>query len=137
MTSSKPYLLRALYEWILDNDFTPHIIADAASAEVDVPPQAIQDGRVVLNISPSATGNLLMENDAISFKARFSGVSRDIWLPMPAILAIYARENGQGMMFAEGEDDDDPGTPPDGDGGPGGQDPGGSKPEGPKLRLIK
>ena len=137
MTSSKPYLLRALYEWILDNDFTPHIIADADAADVDVPPQAIQEGRVVLNISPTATGNLLMENDAVSFKARFSGVSRDIWLPMQAILAIYARENGQGMMFAGGDDDDDPTSPPGGDMGPEGEGPGGSKPDGPKLRLIK
>lgn len=137
MTSSKPYLLRALYEWILDNDFTPHIIADAEAADADVPAQAIQDGRVVLNISPNATGNLLMENDAVSFKARFGGVSRDIWLPMHAILAIYARENGQGMMFAGGDDDEDPTSPPDGDDGPGGQGPGGSKPDGPRLRLIK
>ena len=135
MTSSKPYLLRALYEWILDNDFTPHIIADAEATEVDVPPQAIQDGRVVLNIAPGATGNLLMENDAVSFKARFSGVSRDIWLPMNAILAIYARENGQGMMFAGDEDDPEP--PPDGDAGPPGKGSGDSKPDGPKLRLIK
>jgi stringent starvation protein B len=137
MTSSKPYLLRALYEWILDNDFTPHIIADAEAADVDVPSQAIQEGRVVLNISPSATGNLLMENDAVSFKARFSGVSRDIWLPMQAILAIYARENGQGMMFAGGEDDDDPNTPPDGGDGSDGEEQNGPKPDGPKLRLIK
>lgn len=135
MTSSKPYLLRALYEWILDNDFTPHVIADADAAGVDVPPQAIQEGRVVLNISPSATGNLLMENDAVSFKARFSGVSRDIWLPMPAILAIYARENGQGMMFADGDEDGDSPSPPDD--GPDDAGPGGSKPGGPKLRLIK
>ncbi|MEE4174627.1 MAG: ClpXP protease specificity-enhancing factor [Xanthomonadales bacterium] len=136
MTSSKPYLLRALYEWILDNDFTPHIIADADAAEVEVPPQAIQEGRVVLNISPTATGNLLLENDAVSFKARFGGVSRDIWLPMHAILAIYARENGQGMMFAGGDEDDDP-TPPDSDSGPDGQGPDGPKSDGPKLRLIK
>jgi stringent starvation protein B len=136
MTSSKPYLLRALYEWILDNDFTPHIIADADAAEVEVPPQAIQEGRVVLNISPTATGNLLLENDAVSFKARFGGVSRDIWLPMHAILAIYARENGQGMMCAGGDEDDDP-TPPDSDSGPDGQGPDGPKSDGPKLRLIK
>lgn len=142
MTSSKPYLLRALYEWILDNDFTPHLIADAEAAEVDVPPQAIQEGRVVLNISPTATGNLLMENDAVSFKARFSGVSRDIWLPMHAILAIYARENGQGMMFAGGDDDDDPAPPTGDDSGPDGSASNssksdGPKPGGPKLRLIK
>ncbi len=129
MTSSKPYLLRALYEWILDNDLTPHLIADAAAAEVDVPAQAVQDGRVVLNISPTATRGLELDNEAVSFNARFGGVSREVWLPMPAILAIYARENGQGMMFA---DNDEPPDPPE-------DDEKDSKPrsEGPKLRVIK
>lgn len=127
MTSSKPYLLRALYEWILDNDFTPHLIADAETPDVDVPPQAVQEGRVVLNISPSATRNLVMENDSVGFQARFGGVSREVWLPMGAVLAIYARENGQGMMFAENGED----TPP-----PDGPDPE-RKPDGPKLRVIK
>ena len=127
MTSSKPYLLRALYEWILDNDFTPHLIADAEAPDVDVPPQTIQEGRIVLNISPSATRDLVMENDSVVFQARFGGVSREVWLPMAAVLAIYARENGQGMMFAEkGED-----TPPPE--GPGPE----RKPDGPKLRVIK
>lgn len=139
MTPSKPYLLRALYEWILDNDFTPHVIADAGPADVEVPPQAVQEGRVVLNVSPSATRNLVMENDAISFQARFNGVSREIWMPMSAILAIYARENGQGMMFADG-DDDSPGpdgpTGPDG-GKPDGPDRGERPKKAPKLRVIK
>jgi stringent starvation protein B len=133
MTSSKPYLLRALYEWILDNDLTPHVIADAASADVDVPPQAVQDGRVVLNVSPTATRNLALENDAVSFQARFNGVSREIWLPMSAILAIYARENGQGMMFAD--EGDDPSGP---DGPPPAPDDDDDRPKkGPKLRVIK
>lgn len=132
MTSSKPYLLRALYEWILDNDMTPHLIVDAEAKDVVVPPQAIQDGRVVLNISPSATRDLMLENDCVSFQARFSGVSRELWVPSAAILAIYARENGQGMMFAdvadEGSDDESPG-PNDDKPGP--------RPGGPKLRVIK
>ncbi len=126
MTPSKPYLLRALYEWILDNDLTPHVIADADASDVDVPPQAIQEGRVVLNISPTATRNLTMENDSLQFQARFGGVSREVWLPMSAILAIYARENGQGMMFADGEE-----APPPDDDGPK------KRPDGPKLRVIK
>lgn len=125
MTSSKPYLLRALYEWILDNGLTPHIIVDAQAADVDVPEQAIQDGRVVLNISPSATRDLELANEAVSFQARFSGSSRSIWLPMKAVLAVYARENGQGMMFADsGEDDPEPPEKPE-------------RPDGPKLRVIK
>lgn len=126
MTSSKPYLLRALHEWILDNDFTPHLIVDAEAEDVNVPPQSIQDGRIVLNISPSATRTLALENDAVSFQARFGGVSRDIWLPMHAILAIYARENGQGMMFADSEEE--PPEPPEDRK---------EKPAGPKLRVIK
>ena len=99
---------------------------------MQVPEQAIQDGRVVLNISPSATRSLHMDNDAVSFQARFGGVARELWLPMAAILAIYARENGQGMMFAEladGSDDDQP--PPDKPDKPG------TKPDGPVLRVIK
>lgn len=139
MTSSKPYLLRALYEWILDNGLTPHVIADAGSADVEVPPQAVQDGRVVLNVSPSATRNLVMENDAISFQARFNGVSREIWMPMTAVLAIYARENGQGMMFADSDDDPSgPDSPQGPQGGkPSGQDDGERPKDGPKLRVIK
>ena len=126
MSSSKPYLLRALFEWITDNDHTPHIIVDAERVDVNMPPQSIQDGRLVLNISPLATRNLSMDNEAVSFQARFSGVSQDIWLPMEAILAIYARENGQGMMFANPDDDDSPEPP---------EKP--ERPSGPHLRVIK
>lgn len=132
MTSSKPYLLRALHEWILDNNMTPHLIVDAEAQDVVVPPQAIQDGRVVLNISPSATRGLTLENDSVSFQARFSGVSRELWIPSAAILAIYARENGQGMMFADAADDS-----PDSDAPGPGDDKPGPRPGGPKLRVIK
>lgn len=125
MSSNKPYLLRALYEWILDNDQTPHIIVDIHAEDVDVPEQAVQDGRLVLNIAPQATRNLQLGNDSINFQARFSGASRKVYLPMEAILAIYARENGQGMMFSKSKDDQP--EPPDDS----------SKPEGPKLRVIK
>jgi stringent starvation protein B len=136
MTPSKPYLLRALFEWILDNDLTPHLIVDAHADGVVVPAQAVQDGRVVLNIAPSATRDLLMENDMVSFQARFSGVSQELWIPTDAVLAIYARENGQGMMFADGADDGDPEDAPDGDGS-GPADGPGKKTGGPKLRVIK
>jgi len=129
MTSSKPYLLRALLEWILDNDATPHLIVDAEAEDVDVPRDAIQDGRVVLNISPSATRNLEIDDEFVGFQARFGGMSREIWLPMHAVLAIYARENGQGMMFAESGDE-----PPD---GPDGDDDDKPRPQKPNLRVIK
>jgi stringent starvation protein B len=124
MTSSKPYLLRALYEWIIDNDLTPHIIVDTQVAGTDLPEHDVQDGRLVLNVSPMATRGLELGNEAVSFQARFAGVSRDIFLPIHAVLAIYARENGQGMMFSGGE----PGPP---------EDDGRDKSSGPKLRVIK
>jgi stringent starvation protein B len=126
MTSSKPYLLRALYAWILDNGMTPHLIVDAATADADVPASSIQDGRLVLNVSPTATRNLDLGNEAVSFQARFAGASRDLWLPMASVLAIYARENGHGMMFAEetGDTPREPDDPPD-------------KPGPPRLRVIK
>ncbi|MGD9020482.1 MAG: ClpXP protease specificity-enhancing factor [Lysobacterales bacterium] len=103
MTSNRPYLLRALYEWILDNDMTPHILIDAEIDGVDVPEHAVQKGKVVLNVAATATENLRMDNEAIEFKARFSGKPHPIYIPMEAVIAIYARENGQGMMFAQDE----------------------------------
>jgi stringent starvation protein B len=106
MNSNKPYLLRALNEWILDNDQTPHLIVDVNATDVEVPEQAIQDGKLVLNIAPQATRNLEMGNDSITFQARFSGASHNIYLPIDAVMAIYARENGQGMMFAQDKDNE-------------------------------
>lgn len=111
MTSNRPYLLRALYDWITDNDLTPHILVDAEFAGVDVPNHAIQKGKVVLNVATGATENLQLENETIFFKARFSGKPYQITVPMDAVIAIYARENGQGMMFAQ---DDSPPPPVDG-----------------------
>jgi stringent starvation protein B len=115
MTSNRPYLLRALYEWISDNELTPHILVDAGVSGVDVPQHAVQKGKVVLNIAASATENLHLDNASISFKARFSGKPYPITIPMESVIAIYARENGQGMMFAaeatagrSGDDLDDP-----------------------------
>ena len=111
MTSNRPYLLRALYDWITDNGLTPHVLVDAEFAGVDVPDHAIQQGKVVLNIATGATENLQLENETIFFKARFSGKPYQITVPMGAVIAIYARENGQGMMFAQ---DDSPPPPVDG-----------------------
>lgn len=128
MTSSKPYLVRALYEWILDNDTTPYILVDTASDDLMIPPGIASDGKVVLNLAPRAIQNLEMTNDHVSFSARFSGVSEEIYCPIGALLAIYARENGEGMMF----------PPEDGDGDGDGDKPApDDKPRGPTLKVIK
>ena len=127
MTSSRPYLIRALYQWVVDNGVTPYILVDALVDGVDVPPQHIQDNKIVLNIAPMAVQGLTLGDDVISFSARFSGQSVNLVVPTEAVLAIYARENGQGMMF---NDEHDSPTSPDG------SDPDGDKPK-PSLRVVK
>ena len=99
MTPSRPYLMRALNEWILDNDCTPYVLVDAGLPGVQVPRDYVNNGQIVLNISPSAVRDLLMNQDGLSFNARFGGVPMDVYVPLVAILAIYAKENGQGMVF--------------------------------------
>lgn len=97
-TSTKPYLLRAIYEWCTDNGYTPYV-ASVVDATTRVPKEFVKNGEIVLNISFSATSALKMENDFIHFNARFGGVSREIAIPVANVVAIYARENGQGMAF--------------------------------------
>ncbi|PNS09449.1 ClpXP protease specificity-enhancing factor [Solilutibacter silvestris] len=99
MTSQRPYLLRAIYEWIADNGMTPHLLVDAKRPGVSVPPSTVRDGQVVLNIADRAVGQLRMDNDLIAFNARFGGVSHAIFVPIDAVLAIYARETGMGMAL--------------------------------------
>ncbi|MFQ3788282.1 ClpXP protease specificity-enhancing factor [Halomonas sp. A29] len=99
MLSSRPYLARGLYEWLLDNDHTPYIVVDAEQPGVTVPRQFVQNGQIVLNVGPTAVRDLLIENDAIRFHARFGGQPMRVVVPMPALVAIYARENGVGMVF--------------------------------------
>lgn len=101
MTSHRPYLLRALYEWIADNGMTPHILVDARQPGVRVPAHAVKDGRIVLNVADRAVGRLEMDNDSVRFSARFGGVSQSVLVPVGAVLAIYARETGQGMALPE------------------------------------
>ncbi|KHL69585.1 peptidase [Pseudomonas flexibilis] len=119
MKSSRPYLLRALYEWIVDNDCTPHLLVDAEYPQVRVPAGYAQDGQIVLNVSPGAVRQLHMDNEGISFESRFGGVAHGIYLPIASVLAIYARENGQGMVFeleapdAEAAEDEDDLPPPE------------------------
>ncbi|WP_024872407.1 ClpXP protease specificity-enhancing factor [Tolumonas lignilytica] len=143
MTPTRPYLLRAFYEWLLDNDMTPHLLVDANARMVQVPQQYARDGQIVLNIAPQAVVAFTMDNEAVSFNARFGGVPQQVYIPMAAVLAIHSRENGAGTFFppepayaawqeekvaASSEDksavDDDDPQPP--------------RPEGrPTLRVIK
>ena len=110
MNSSRPYLIRALYEWIVDNDCTPHILVNADYPNVLVPPGYASDGQIVLNVAPGAIRQLHMDNEAVSFDGRFGGVAHSLYVPTQAVLAIYARENGQGMVFdlEPSSPDDDP-----------------------------
>ena len=130
MKSSRPYLVRALYDWIVDNGCTPYVLIDAHIPGVEVPQQYVKDGQIVLNVSPGAVANLLITNDDIRFRGRFGGIAVDILAPMGAVLGIYARENGQGMVF---EPENPPPSPP--------ADPGvGLSPPSPgkrSLRVVK
>jgi len=110
-TSRRPYLLRAMHEWISDNIQTPYIVVDANEPGVEVPREHIQDGKIVLNISYSAANALEMGNEWLMFQARFSGVSHSIVIPVKAIFAIYSNETGQGLIF---EDEDGYTNPPTG-----------------------
>ena len=103
LTPTHPYLARAIYEWICDNQLTPYLLVDATKPHTDVPVQFVQDGQIVLNIAPHSVHQLMMTNEAITFSARFSGVSREIYVPLSAVLGVYARENGQGLFFDPAE----------------------------------
>ncbi|MGL4565926.1 MAG: ClpXP protease specificity-enhancing factor [Halioglobus sp.] len=128
MTPSRPYIMRALYEWIVDNNCTPYVLVDATVADVMVPQQYVKDGQIVLNISPGAVIELNIGNDAMAFNGRFGGVATDIYVPIAAVVGIYARENGQGMVFEPEESTGPPDEPP--------PDP--IKPEArPSLKIVK
>lgn len=99
MTPRRPYMLRAFYDWLVENDLTPHIVVDATMSGVRVPQEFIQDGQIILNIAPRAIGQLELGNEAITFHARFSGRPHSVIVPLYAVQAIYARENGAGTMF--------------------------------------
>ena len=138
MKPRRPYLLRALHEWISDSGCTPHVVVDAAVTGVEVPRQFVKDGKIVLNVSWSATAQLKLGNDAVTFSGRFGGASMMVSVPVNAVLAIYARETGQGMIFS----DDEP-TPPGtvAPGGPPTEPPKGPRPTGgggrAKLKVVK
>lgn len=123
MTSSRPYLMRAVYEWIVDNNMTPYMLVNAQLPNVHVPQEHVSNGKIILNIAPEAVQNLNMAGDEVGFHARFGGKPMHVRVPITAALAIYARENGRGMVF---NDDEDP-TP----------EPSKDKPSGPQLRVVK
>ena len=128
MTQSRPYLLRGIYEWLVDNDQTPYLLVDAEAENVRVPVEHVQDGKIILNISPSATRELVLGNDGVSFSARFGGKPMLVNVPMTAALALYSKENGRGMMFPDEQSMDDP-EPPEPDNN--------EPPQKPFLTLVK
>ena len=132
MTSSRPYLVRAMYQWIVDNGMTPHLLVDASMEDCMVPVEHIQDGKIVLNIAPMAISGLTLGDEEITFSARFNGKSQSIYVPIHGVLAVYARENGQGMMFS----DDDDRHVDDGKEGGGKPRPVSTKKR-PKLKVVK
>jgi stringent starvation protein B len=142
LSRQRPYLLRAMHEWMTDNALTPHIVVDATSENLHVPTEHVRDQRIVFNVSYEATRGLRLGNDSIEFEARFNGVPRSLHIPVDAVLGIYARENGQGMVFT----DEPKGSPPDGTDDGGGEGPGGAgdkstgaKPgkDRPALKVVK
>ena len=150
-TSQRPYLLRALHEWMSDNDLTPQLVVDASRPGVQVPAGFAEDGRIILNVSWSATGRLELGNEEIRFEARFGGVSHRVHVPVEAVLGIFARENGQGLVFAaelpEPAADPAAGDPAVGDpaagadgpppGGPEPPDPPRPPPSRPSLKVVR
>jgi stringent starvation protein B len=117
-----------MHEWMSDNGHTPHIVVDAAFEGVQVPTEHIKDGKIILNISHSAAHNLKLANTAVSFRARFSGVPYEVWVPVGAVLGIYAKETGQGMIFSHGGDVPEP---------PRGDDSESVKGSRPHLKVVK
>lgn len=125
MTSLKPYLIRSIYEWIIDNNLTPHLLVDAANSRAILPQQFIEDGKIVLNIRPEAVQGLTLGNEEIQFNARFNGKPMQIVTPVVAVMAIYAKENGKGMIFDQ-EDEEPNNKPPEN-----------NPPSKPTLRVVK
>jgi len=131
VNSSRPYIMRALYEWIVDNECTPYVLVDASVEQVMVPQQYVKDNQIVLNISPDAVVDLSITNNAVAFNGRFGGVAADVYVPIAAVVGIYARENGQGMVFDPEESTaPPPEDPPPSSSGGGGE-------ARPSLKIVK
>lgn len=133
MSSRKPYLIRAIYDWLVDNDLTPYLLVNANFPGIEVPQEHITDGKIVLNVSPKACQGLHLDNDRILFTASFSGNAIQIFLHPKAVLAIYAKENREGLEFPEEDEDDGDGQPPQ----PPASDPKKGKKHKPVLKLVK
>lgn len=131
MTSHRPYMIRALNEWILENNCTPYILVNAYDRDVRVPQSYVKDGQIILNISPDAVQGLSISNEGVEFNGRFGGIPTEVYVPASAILGIYAKENGQGMMFET--DDPTPELPPKRPG----KSPDKSKRSRPNLKVVK
>ncbi len=112
MNSSRPYIIRALYDWILENQCTPYVLVDAFGEGVEVPQDHVKDGQIILNISPIAVQSVSISNEAIEFNGRFGGIPKKVLVPIKYILGIYAKENGQGMIF-ESDELPEPPDPPE------------------------
>ena len=111
MNSSRPYIIRALYDWILENQCTPYVLVNAFGDGVEVPQDHVKDGQIILNISPKAVQSVSISNEVIEFNGRFGGIPKKVLVPIKYILGIYAKENGQGMIF-ESDEFPDPPDPP-------------------------
>jgi stringent starvation protein B len=125
MTSLKPYLIRSIYEWIVDNNFTPYLLVNADEPGTRLPIQLVEDGKIVLNIRPAAIQGLVLGNADIEFNARFNGTPMHIVAPVSSVLAIYAKENGKGMVFDQDDADEEPSNSPK------------QVPSKPSLRVVK
>jgi len=136
MTLSRPYLLRAIYDWLTDNDQTPYLLVDAEAEDVTVPMEHVQDGKIILNISLTATRDLELSNEGVTFNARFGGKPMLVNVPIMATLALYSKENGRGMMFPEEGSDEDP-LNPDPTPGKGDTKVKDEAPQKPHLTLVK
>src|SRR5579863_4255757 len=137
MIPLKPYLIRAIYDWAIDNDFTPHILVDVSAQGVRVPMGFVRDGRITLNVHANAVRHLELTNERVSFSARFSGTSFSVEVPVNAVLAIFARENGRGVVFQD-EPGDETDPPPTSDPTKGGPLAGEPRPrKGPILKIVK
>ncbi|MCP5330794.1 MAG: ClpXP protease specificity-enhancing factor [Pseudomonadales bacterium] len=136
MTSSRPYILRALYEWILDNACTPYIVVNAYGPGVEVPQEHVKDGQIILNIAPAAVQGLQIKEEAIEFSGRFAGIPMPVYVPVSSVMGIYARENGQGMVFEP--EKPQPPSPPQGGGDRPARKSEAEKPATrPSLRVVK
>jgi len=137
MVPSRPYLIRAMHEWIIDSDLTPYVLVDANYRDVVIPTQYVEDGKILLNISHGATQNLNLGNEYVIFSARFSGKTMEVSFPVEAALAVYAKENGRGMMFNTDGTDDEP--PPSSSSPSDSNTPGMANPsiKKPSLKIVK